>query len=1062
LLLVTVATRPARRDGPEPAARSGVPRRPSFSRPLVAAERDVMSYSRRVLAAAAAALLLLARPVAAQERFGGLTGTVTDTSGAVLPGTTVTISNKASGAVRSVVTTDEGLYNVQDLEPGRYGVTIELAGFAKAEIPEVAISLGKTIKVDAQLKVGDLTEVVQVSGAPQDIDVRSTLVAHNVREEEIDRMPKGRSFQSIALTAPSVNSGEIEGGFQVNGASGAENAFTVDGVVTNSLVDGRSRQNTVFEFLQEVQVKTAGIGAEYGGALGGVISAVTKSGGNTFRGEAHYYYEGSPLGAGPVKRLVLDPSDDTTVTYQQDSKQPDHRNEIGGSIGGPILRDKLFFFASYSPRFASRTNSYLFSNGTEPGDIERTQTYTQAFGKVTHRAGRVTSSGSVLFTPTTSEGTLPAYNGAGRDIITSSFAANSVNLDRGFKAMQVSTTGNVDVAVTGSSFFSVRGGYFHDNYEDTGIPNTTNYIYQTSSVGLAGVPSNLQGAIGTQNTPRALIVLNDTTKRGFLNADYNHAFNAAGAHSLKGGFGWQKTINDANQEYPGGYVNIYWDRNFNFQGDRGRGQYGYYEVNNRGVQGEAGADILSLYVQDQWTLHNRLTLNLGLRAERETVPSFREGVAAMEFGFGDKIAPRLGASYDVRGDGKFKVYGSWGRYYDWTKYELSRGSYGGDTWHVYYRGLDTLDISNLNLSNMPGADLWVNPGSFRDRRVPNFDSTDPDIKPMYQDSTSIGTEFQLGGNMSLGVHFVHNDLSQTIEDIGAVDADGNETYVIGNPGSGLATVQFPSGATPVGYLVPEPKRQYDALEFTMNRRFANNYFWSASYVYSRLYGNYSGLAASEEVNTPTTGVTSATAQQQAGSIARPGGNANRAWDIDEIFWDSRGNLDVIGRLPTDRPHVVKLYGSYMLPFGTQIGAFFYAGSGTPLTTYVVSTNQTQLFVNGRGDMGRTPVLSRTDLLLSQELNVGTNNKRLRFELNVLNVFNQKSTRHVFNFLNRGAGAARASSAVDLHDVDLSQGYDYRALIEASPDGTNAYDPRYGKADLFDPGMQGFFTVKFLF
>ena len=116
----------------------------------------------------------------------------------------------------------------------------------------------------------------------------------------------------------------------------------------------------------------------------------------------------------------------------------------------------------------------------------------------------------------------------------------------------------------------------------------------------------------------------------------------------------------------------------------------------------------------------------------------------MEFGFGDKLAPRLGASYDVRGDGRFKVYGSWGRYYDWTKYELSRGVYGGDTWQIYYRGLETTDVGSLNLSNMPGADLWVVPGSFRDRRVPNFDSTDPDIKPMYQDSTSIGTEFQIG------------------------------------------------------------------------------------------------------------------------------------------------------------------------------------------------------------------------------------------------------------------------------------------------------------------------------
>ena len=115
--------------------------------------------------------------------------------------------------------------------------------------------------------------------------------------EEFDRLPKGRSFQSIAMAAPGVNSGEVEGGFQVNGASSAENVFTVDGVATNSLIYGSSRQNTVFEYLQEVQVKTGGIDAEYGGALGGVISAVTKSGGNTFSGEAHYYYIGNALGS---------------------------------------------------------------------------------------------------------------------------------------------------------------------------------------------------------------------------------------------------------------------------------------------------------------------------------------------------------------------------------------------------------------------------------------------------------------------------------------------------------------------------------------------------------------------------------------------------------------------------------------------------------------------------------------------------------------------------------------------------------------------------------------------
>ena len=260
----------------------------------------------------------------AQERFGGLTGIVTDATGAVLPGATVTITSKNTGAARTIVTSSDGLYNVPDLDPGRYSMVVELSGFAKVAMDDVAVSLGKTLKLDAQLKVGDMTEVVQVQAdARPAIDSRSTLVSHNVTAEEIDRMPKGRSFQSLAMTAPSVNSGEIEGGFQVNGASGAENAFTVDGVVTNSLINGSSRQNTVFEYLQEVQVKTTGIAAEYGGALGGVISAVTKSGGNTFRGEAHYLYEGSAAerrlrssGSSSIRRTT------SPSSYQQDSKAP--------------------------------------------------------------------------------------------------------------------------------------------------------------------------------------------------------------------------------------------------------------------------------------------------------------------------------------------------------------------------------------------------------------------------------------------------------------------------------------------------------------------------------------------------------------------------------------------------------------------------------------------------------------------------------------------------------------------------------------------------------------------
>lgn len=353
----------------------------------------------------------------AQERFGGLSGTVTDTSKAPVPGATITITNTQTNASRTTVSGADGSYRIPDLDPGRYNVTVELQGFQKASAENVLVLLGKTFSVNVELKPGGISETVSVTGdAEKQIDLTSVTLAHNVTAEEFDRLPKARSFQAIALTAPGVNTGDIEGGFQVNGASGAENSFTIDGVATNSLIYGSSRQNTVFEYLQEVQVKTGGIDAEYGGALGGVISAVTKSGGNLFTGEGHYYYIGSALSAGPVKRLQLDPNTLASAAYYQDSKQPNNQSEFGGSIGGPIVHDRLFFFGSVSPRVVRRTNDYVYTDGT--GSLDQDQTLWQAFGKVTYAQGPVTANFSVLATPTRSTGFLPAYNGTSPNSIT--------------------------------------------------------------------------------------------------------------------------------------------------------------------------------------------------------------------------------------------------------------------------------------------------------------------------------------------------------------------------------------------------------------------------------------------------------------------------------------------------------------------------------------------------------------------------------------------------------------------------------------------------------------------
>ena len=1002
-----------------------------------------------------------------QERYGAVAGTVADAQQAAVPGATVTATNDSSGAARTVVSGADGTYRIPDLEPGRYTVTVELQGFQKVEAHNLVVLLGRTLEFPAVLQVGTVSEVVSVTAdATRSVDLRTVTLSHNVTAEELDRIPKARSFQGIALAAPGVNTGDVEGGYQVHGASGAENSFLVDGVPTNSLIDGRSRENTVFEYLQEVQVKTSGINAEYGGALGGVISAVTKSGGNRYTGEAHYYYLGNLLSAAPIPRIQLSPVDNQTVFHPQEAKQKDDRHEFGGSLGGPIVKNRLFFFGSASPRLVRRRNDYLFSNGLEPGSLTQDQTLTQAFGKVTYSDGRrVTASGSVLATPQHSVGNLATYRGTGSNFTTSSLAQNDPFKTQGFAVKQYNATGDVNITLTPTSLLSVRGGSFYDRYNDTGISTITSYTYQRTSVGAANIPVSLQGPISTSNTPRTIINNVDLTKRSFINADYNHTFDAGGIHQLKTGVGYQRSTNDVDVSYPGGYVYIYWNTPFAspFLGSQ-TGTYGYYRVDDFGTYGKVGGNITSLYAQDTWSVTPRLVLNIGLRTEDETVPSFRPDIQknAFQFGFGDKLAPRIGAAYDVRGDGRLKVSGSWGRYFDWTKYSIARGSYGGDVWHIYYRALDTLDIASLNLKNMPGRDIWGSSTGFRDLRAANFENTDPNIKPMFQDSTNAGLEYQLTPTTVFTANFVHNSLTRTIEDFSAL-VDGDNVYSIGNPGEGIATTYPASYPATADFAMPKPKRQYDALELSISRRFSNNWFASANYTYSRLYGNYTGLANSDEITTPTTGITAGTTQQSGGSIARVGSNSHSGWDTDTILWDSKGNIGVYGRLPTDRPHVAKLYGAYTMPFGLQFGTFFYAGSGTPVSTLVNSLDLEPLLVNGRGDMGRTPFLTRTDLLVSQEVPFG--NKKMRFELNIINLFNQKTPTHIFGFLNKGAPGGSTTipaDAIDMSQVNLAKGYDYNALILQSADGANAYDPRYGQADLWQAGLQGQFSVKLIF
>ncbi|HOQ47316.1 MAG TPA: carboxypeptidase regulatory-like domain-containing protein [Bryobacteraceae bacterium] len=1023
--------------------------------------------------------LVAAVALHAQERFGELSGVVTDSSSAVVPDVVVTVKNKGTGRVFTTRTGAAGSYIAPGLEPGHYSVVFEATGFQKYEVADVNLLVGQRLKVDGTLTVGSVTETVQVTEAAPLIDTSRTSIAHNVTSEEFDRLPKARSFQALALASPSVNTGEIEGGFQVNGASGAENQFNIDGVSTTSLINGKSRQNAVFEILQEVQVKTGGIDAEYGGALGGVISAVTKSGGNAFHGDLHYYYSGNGLSAAPVKRLVADPVTERTAMHIQDRKQTDNTHEIGGTLGGYFVKDMLYFFTAFSPQFRRQAGDYNLSNGAESAHFSRDSTFHQMFNKISwDPVSRIRTNFSWLWSPTKVSGYLPRPNSTAPDTTTLSLAAVTPIRDSGYFQPQSSYTGQVDISVTTTSLLTVRAGRFWDNYKSVGLPNLISITYQNSAVDYEAIPEHLRQPRGFANIARQVQNDYDIVTRTFIQTDFSKFGNLLGQHNLKVGWGFSKTVNRMdNHEMGGGYINVFWNSPFLSPTlGENRGVYGYYEFNDRRTAGVTGAGMHNMFIQDQWRITRRLSLTLGLRVENEKVPTFRRDIKdyGFEFGFADKIAPRLGASFDLFGDGRAKIYGSWGRYFDWVKYELSRGTFGGDIWRVHYRSLDSPDVFNLlssaSLTNLPGTNLWSSePGSFRDRRVPSFDLVAKNIKPMSQDNMNFGVEYQIAPQTVFRGNYVHTNLRRTIEDLGALNEQGDEVYLYGNPGEGQAKIMPTSGKTPP-FPMPKPVRKYDALELTVTRRFSRGMFGSFSYVYSRLWGNYAGLANSDEITSPATGNSSATAQQLGGSIARPGGNANRSWDLDEVLFDSHGNVDIKGRLATDRPHVFKLYGNKEFNWRsgqtTDIGIFQYAGSGTPLTTTVNTVNQIPVMVEGRGDMGRTAFLTQTDLMIGHTVSIGEN-KRLRFEFNALNVFNQKTSRRRFSSLNRGSGAGggRQASAIDLSNINLFEGFDYRALLAQTADqltGPGAYDPLYGLTDIFNPGFAGRFGVKFTF
>jgi hypothetical protein len=544
----------------------------------------------------------------------------------------------------------------------------------------------------------------------------------------------------------------------------------------------------------------------------------------------------------------------------------------------------------------------------------------------------------------------------------------------------------------------------------------------------------------------------DDQKKSTFAVGANYYFTGAGQHNVKLGYQFNRLTQDVNEAYKFDYIRykytqVYTTKDGSAMVSSCTGPdgvvytpCGFYEVRYPfGVVANIHTDRHALYVQDGWTMGNRLTVNAGLRFEKEAIPSFSDlpeyAGSAFKWGFGDKLAPRLGASMDLLGDGKVKAFGSWGWFYDAMKLPMAQGSFGGFKWLSHYYLMDDTTLDWTAIGGLSGQGNY--PGKFiedRNWRIDSFEDLDPDLKAMRMTEIVAGLEWELAPHTAASFRFVHKNLDEAIEDVGRQTAEG-EAYYITNPGRGYSVNKFVEAGLPP---TPRPERTYNAAEIRLRKRFSSNWSADVSYTYSRLRGLYSGLASSDE-------------------NGRLSPNVDRDFDLWFLSYDSYGNL-VDGPLNTERPHQLKAFGTYDFPFGLSISGFFRAMSGTPITR-IVSMEHVEVMVENRMSDGRNPMWSQADLFVSQSFRPFADpGKRIELSLNISNLLNQDTALRTYRLMNKTTATVGLWVPGD-DPGNILNGYDY--MEKMATQGVDV-DPRFLKWDRFLSPIQARFGIKFVF
>ena len=613
-----------------------------------------------------------------------------------------------------------------------------------SEVVEVS-SAAPQIDVTTNVTTTNVTEEV-IQNIPHGTSYQSVIqFAPAARNEPLmgNTSMNGYVGNGTGGSSPSNTANGGQFGFSVAGGADSENSYLVEGQETANLIGGYSHTNVPFQFIDEVEIKNSGIQAEHGGALGGVVNVVMKKGTNEYHGTVFSDFENDAMDANqlPTRSQFNPLSSQTTPGWgvldpqaEQYVFKKDHTSDIlpGFTVGGPIWKNHIFGFVGFNPWMQ---NDERGVNYDQPGGIggglvnfsQNTRTYYTTARVDAEITQKLRVYGSWLYQLQKQYGeNLPFPDSAnGLFNVSSTIAPSTYSHNLGYTAPNSTTNVGVDYSITPRLILTGRFGYYFENYHDFGYPTTgTLTSWNTNGVGGKDVygnplPSDLQqpqGYINAANSQNFTLRNANKAKQGDVNLAW---FKSGwwGTHNFKFGYQLNELNNDIAQHFNMPFVQ-YWVGAGNSYSPIGpvgtdncaavekslgittcSGQYGYVVVQDFGSLGTATSWNHGLFAQDSWSIARGLTINLGLRVEREWLPAENQpqgGIShPINFGWGDKVAPRLGVAWDPLGTGKMKIFGGYGQFYDQMKLNLAISSFGGQYWQNCYYALNTSNIASI-------------------------------------------------------------------------------------------------------------------------------------------------------------------------------------------------------------------------------------------------------------------------------------------------------------------------------------------------------------------------------